>query len=130
MEEDSFNDMREQAIKLFHAQPAKAKEKIGLDAIFVSLALADAVQEKVASGGKGTAKNEFRLARDDQAPDWFHETVKKMREAGEKGVTIQRFLLVAKRFPIKRMDRVNVGRWLREEGYVPRRSAGQVLWDL
>jgi len=133
MKEKAFNDMREQAISLFHTQPLKAKEKVSLDTIFISLSLASALQgsvEKVEKKSHPTSRPETRTGRDAPAEDWFIDTLAKLKKAGEKGLTIERFLLVAKRFPLTRMDRINAARWLREAGHIPRKTGGNLIFDL
>lgn len=135
MKEKAFSDMREQAITLFNTQPPKAKEKISLDTIFLSLVLALSIQGSIdgiekKSHGTPAKSAQTRTGRDAPPEEWFHDALAKLKNANEKSVTIERFLLVAGRFPLTRMDRLNAARWLRELGHIPRKSVGNLIFDL
>lgn len=127
MKPDEFETLRSQAAELYAKQPAKDKNKVSVDAIFVSLAISGAQAETAEPRAKGKG---YRRATSEDAPaDWFVETLKKLKGTGE-AVTAGRFLLLAGRFPATRMDSINTVRWLREAGYTPRRAGGQQLFDL
>jgi hypothetical protein len=121
MNADDFNALRKEACDLFNAQPAKDKLKISLDAIFVALA-SETGQDK---GSR--AKN--RKTSEDPPPAWFTETLDKLKGKGER-VTVGRFLLLAGQFPATRSDSLNTSRWLREAGYTPRKTGGNLLFEL
>lgn len=112
-----FKALRAKACELYAAQPTRDKLKVSLDAVFVALAARAAEPAKV------------RRTSDEEAPDWFIETLKKLRGSGER-VTVGRFLLLAGKFPSTRSDALNVGRWLREAGVTPRKTGGNMLFEL
>jgi hypothetical protein len=112
-----FKALRAKAGELFSAQPARDKLKVSLDAIFMALASQAAEPAKV------------RRTSDEEAPEWFVDTLKKLRGTGER-VTVGRFLLLAGKFPSTRSDALNVGRWLREAGITPRKTGGNMLFEL
>ena len=60
---------------------------------------------------------------------WFVETLAALKGKGES-ITVARFLMFANRFPVKRMDQVNAARWLRDAGYIPRKTGGNLVFDL
>lgn len=130
MKDQEFNGMRDQAIGLFHSQPAKAKDKISLDAIFVSLSLTAAMRGHGEQPAAGKTAVKTAPGRHAAPPEWFTETLEKLKASGEKHINVGRFLLVAQRLPAERMDRINVVRWLREAGIVPRKSGGNLIFDL
>lgn len=116
-----FDALRRQANDLYASQPRAEKHKISLDAIFTSLALQDAMLN---TGGR-----RMRRTTEEEAPQWFKDTLARIKGKGER-ITASRFLMLAGRFPASKSDLWNVGRWLREEGYLPRKSGGQVLFDV
>lgn len=118
MNADDFKTLRKDACELFSLQPAKDKLKVSLDAVFIALAAA-----------QDPAPKRIRKAADDAPPQWFTETLSKLKGTGER-VTVGRFLLLAGQFPATRSDSLNVSRWLREEGFVPRKTGGNLLFDL
>jgi len=127
MKEKAFSDARDQAITLFHTQPPRAKDRISLDAIFMSIAMHGAVDD---AERRAPIRPETRTGREAPPEEWFETTLAKLKKSAEKNVTIERFLLVAGRFPITRMDRINVARWLREAGHIPRKTGGNLIFDL
>jgi hypothetical protein len=123
MNVDDFNDLRKQAGDLFASQPAKDKNKVTLDSVFIALAVANA------NPAKKSARDAIRKQGDEPAPEWFTDTLKRLKGTGEK-VTVGRFLLLAGQFPATRSDSLNVSRWLREAGYTPRKTGGNLLFEL
>ncbi|KPG87365.1 MULTISPECIES: hypothetical protein [Stenotrophomonas] len=127
MEVEQFTSTRQKAIELFKSQPKGGKDIVSLDAIFISLcSLANARTET------GTTRQERTAARpgSQQPPaPWFTETLAALKGKGES-ITVARFLMFANRFPVKRMDQVNAARWLRDAGYIPRKTGGNLVFDL
>lgn len=121
MDQKTFDKLRETAAKLHDAQP-KGKGAISMDAIFIALASA---QNVTASTAAATP----RPGREQPPADWFTETLQKVAGKGE-AMTVSRFLMYAGRFPVKRMDQINAVRWLKEAGHVPRKTGGQLVFDL
>ncbi|MCU1069352.1 hypothetical protein [Stenotrophomonas maltophilia] len=127
MEVEQFTSTRQKAIELFKSQPKGGKDIVSLDAIFISLcSLANARAET------GTTRPDRTAARpgSQQPPaPWFTETLAALKGKGES-ITVARFLMFANRFPVKRMDQVNAARWLRDAGYIPRKTGGNLVFDL
>lgn len=137
MDIQKFNALRDKAVELFQAQPEKDKNKISLDAIFGGLCAQDAAAIVVgATAGAflperspSAVKNATVPGAQQQPATWFTETLEALKGKGEV-ITIPRFLMFANRFPVKRMDQVNAARWLREAGYMPRKTGGQLVFDI
>jgi hypothetical protein len=123
MSPEVFKALREQAQTLFASQSARDKARVSVDAIFQALA-----SEHVANVGNG-GPQKVRKTSEEDAPAWFNDTLAKLRGTGEK-FTTGRFLLLAGRFPATRSDSINVGRWLREAGITPRKTGGQMLFEV
>ena len=121
MNADDFKALRKEACDLFNAQPAREKLKVSLDAIFTALA----IQKQQESD----APPRIRRTSEEAPPAWFTDTLSKLKGTGER-VTVGRFLLLAGQFPATRSDSLNVSRWLREAGYTPRKTGGNLLFDL
>jgi len=116
MNTDEFNALRTQAVKLFDAQPAKdAKHRISLDTVFLALA------------GRAQSSPTPSRRADDAPPEWFTETLNRMRGSGEK-MTVGRFLLLAGKFPAERKDSLDAARWLREAGIEDKKIGGNLLF--
>ena len=118
---------RLKAIELFKSQPKGSKDIVSLDAIFISLCTL-----ATARAGAGSAQQTRTVARpgSQQPPaPWFVETLAALKGKGES-ITVARFLMFANRFPVKRMDQVNAARWLRDAGYIPRKTGGNLVFDL
>lgn len=121
MNVQKFEAFRNQAIELFNSQPARDRHTLSLDAIFTALVLAE---------GKGAGtRAQNRRTSEETAPAWFEDTLKKLRGSGE-AMTVGRFLMLAGKFPATRSDALNASRWLREAGYTPRKTGGNLLFDL
>jgi hypothetical protein len=121
MKAEDFDSLRKAAGELFAQQSARGdKNKVSLDAIFTSLAVAHEVALK--TGRQKSAKQEA-------APEWFTKTFKQLKGKGE-AITVSRFLMLAGRFPATRPDALNVGRWLREAGIEPQKVGGNLLFKL
>ena len=118
MNEDEFRKLRSQAVKLYDAQPARDKHKVSLDAVFTALAMA----------GQGEAAKVRKLT-EEEPPEWFTETLERLRGTGER-VTVARVLLLAGKFPATRSDSLSVGRWLREAGITPTKTGGNLIFQL
>lgn len=116
MDVDDFKNMRGLACELFESQPPKDKLKISLDAVFIALA-------NQAQPRKGYNASE------EEVPEWFTETLDKLKGSGER-MTISRFLLLAGKFPTTRADSLAAGRWLREAGFEPKKIGGNLLFEL
>ena len=127
MEVEQFTSTRLKAIELFKSQPKGGKDTVSLDAIFISLC-----SQANAQGDAGSARQARTAARpgSQQPPaPWFTETLAALKGKGES-ITVARFLMFANRFPVKRMDQVNAARWLRAAGYIPRKTGGNLVFDL
>src|SRR5690606_37636772 len=109
----AFESLKKQAKALHGAQTGSAR--ISLDAIFTSLAIREAVKRR-------------RKTTEEGPPQWFADTLAKLKGSGEK-ITVTRFLLLAGRFPASRADSLAVGRWLREAGHTPRKTGGQNIFE-
>lgn len=117
MNAEDFASLRKKAVALFDSQPAKDKLKnISLDAIFLAL-------------NSSAQPVKVRRISDDDAPDWFHDTIKKLKGSGEK-FTVGRFLILAGKFPTSRELSLNTGRWLRSAGFIPRKTGGQHIFEI
>lgn len=123
MNAEEFTDLRNQACELFSSQPARDKLKVSLDAVFIALATVEATPRKK------SAREQVQRVQEMGPPEWFEDTLKRLKGSGEK-LTVSRFLLLAGQFPATRSDALNVGRWLREAGYVPRKTGGNLLFEL
>lgn len=110
MTPDQMNALLKQAREL-HAKQEKKGERVSLDAMFIAL-----------SGSSEGAR--VRKASSDAPPDWFVETVDRLRGTSER-FTTGRFLMLAGRFPAERSESIAVGRWLRELGLIPKKTSGQ-----
>jgi hypothetical protein len=128
MDVKDFKAIREQAIALFSSQPKSDKGNVSVDAIFIALCGA-ATQPSVAQDAAKGAQLTALPGRKQPPAAWFTETLSALKGKGE-AVTVPRFLLYANRFPVKRMDQVNAARWLREAGYTPRKTGGNLVFDL
>lgn len=125
MEVEQFTSTRLKAIELFKSQPKGGKDVVSLDAIFISLcSLAQA-----GDGSSTPARTVARPGRQQPPAPWFTETLAALKGKGES-ITVARFLMFANRFPVKRMDQVNAARWLRDAGYIPRKTGGNLVFDL
>lgn len=121
MDAEDFNALRKQAAALHASQPANDKAKVSLDAVFMALA--------AGGGAKPKAAERVRRMTDETPPDWFEDTLKRLKGTGER-ITVGRFLLLAGRFPATRGDAIRVGHWLRERGFVPTKTGGNQLYTL
>nr|KAJ9628984.1 hypothetical protein H2204_009142 [Knufia peltigerae] len=127
MEVEQFTSTRQKAIALFKSQPKGGKDIVSLDAIFISLcSLASAQPEATAAK---QARTTARPGNQQPPAPWFIETLAALKGKGES-ITVARFLMFANRFPVKRMDQVNAARWLRDAGYIPRKTGGNLVFDL
>ncbi len=125
MEVEQFTSTRLKAIELFKSQPKGSKDTVSLDAIFISLcSLA-----RAGDGSSTQARTVARPGRQQPPAPWFTETLAALKGKGES-ITVARFLMFANRFPVKRMDQVNAARWLRDAGYIPRKTGGNLVFDL
>ncbi|HDS1123763.1 TPA: hypothetical protein QDZ60_001036 [Stenotrophomonas maltophilia] len=125
MEVEQFTSTRLKAIELFKSQPKGGKDVVSLDAIFISLcSLA-----RAGDGSSTPARTVARPGRQQPPAPWFTETLAALKGKGES-ITVARFLMFANRFPVKRMDQVNAARWLRDAGYIPRKTGGNLVFDL
>lgn len=98
-----------------HSKQDKRGPQVSIDAIFVALAQQGAAER-------------VRKPSDDGPPEWFVETVNKLRGTNER-FTTGRLLMLAGRFPAERSESIAVGRWLRELGLIPKKTGGQnVFW--
>jgi hypothetical protein len=113
---DTFREMRERAVEMHASQPKGKGATISVDAIFAAI---------VASAGEH--KPPTVKAADKAAPEWFRETLEKLK--GSK-CTVSRFLMMAGRYPVQRSEALDVGRWLREAGFIPTKIGGQLIFDL
>lgn len=118
MTPDEFAELRATAIHLHATQPAREKAKVTLDAVFIAIARS-----------RDGAPPRLKRVSDEAPPEWFCATLEKLRGSGER-ITVGRFLLLAGRYPATRADSLGVGRWLREAGFIPKKTGGQVLFDL
>lgn len=116
MNADEFKRYREHAITLHGSQ--EGEHQVGLDAIFAAV-VAHALAARCKPGRKPVEATE--------APPWFADAVKRL--AG-RSVTASQFLVLSGRTPVTDNDRRNVGRWLRDAGYRPKKIAGQLLFQL
>lgn len=114
-----FKGLRKQARDLHASQPATDKLKVSIDAIFIALAAEAAKNQRRA----------IRRVSEEAAPEWFNETLAKLKGTGEK-VTVGRFLLLAGKFPAQRSDSLATSRWLREAGYTPKKIGGNLIFEL
>jgi hypothetical protein len=119
MKDGDFKALCARASELHALQPRNEKNKVSLDAIFISLA----------SGQESTGPAKRRRVTEEPAPEWFNETLKKLRGSGEK-ITIGRFLLLSGKFPATRSDSLSVGRWLREAGIPEQKTGGNILFEM
>lgn len=117
MKDSDFKALQARAAELYASQGRTDKNKISLDAIFIALSSEKAAPAKV------------RKVTEDAPPEWFTQTLERLRGTGEK-INVGRFLLLAGQFPAKRSDSLAVGRWLREAGYTPQKTGGNVLFEL
>jgi len=127
MEVEQFTSTRLKAIELFKSQPKGSKDTVSLDASCIALCTL-----ATARAGAGSAQQARTVARpgNQQPPaPWFVETLAALKGKGES-ITVARFLMFANRFPVKRMDQVNAARWLRDAGYIPRKTGGNLVFDL
>lgn len=122
MKPEQFQALRDQAATLFDSQKPRDKARVSVDSIFLALA-----NDANLQANTGAAK--VRRTSEEDAPEWFVETLGKLRGSHEK-FTVGRFLLLAGRFPATRSDSINVGRWLREAGVTPRKTGGQMLFEV
>lgn len=114
-----FKSLRKQACDLYAAQPERDKHKVSLDALFIALSAAES----------RTKKRDIQRAPKEAAPEWFNETLAKLKGTGER-VTVSRFLLLAGQFPASKADSFNTGRWLREAGFMPKKIGGNLIFEL
>jgi hypothetical protein len=127
MEVEQFTSTRQKAIELFKSQPKGGKDIVSLDAIFISLcSLANA---QTGTGNALQPRTATRPGSQQPPAPWFTETLAALKGKGES-ITVARFLMFANRFPVKRMDQVNAARWLRDAGYIPRKTGGNLVFDL
>lgn len=117
MKDSEFKALHDRATELYASQSRNDKNKISLDAIFIALSSEKAAPAKV------------RKVTEDTPPEWFTQTLDKLRGTGEK-INVGRFLLLAGKFPATRADSLAVGRWLREAGYTPQKTGGNMLFEL
>ncbi|HGM6067430.1 TPA: hypothetical protein ACKP39_004341 [Stenotrophomonas maltophilia] len=127
MEVEQFTSTRLKAIELFKSQPKGGKDIVSLDAIFISLCSQACAQ--AGDGSTTQARTVARPGRQQPPAPWFTETLAALKGKGES-ITVARFLMFANRFPVKRMDQVNAARWLRDAGYIPRKTGGNLVFDL
>ncbi|SMR70460.1 MULTISPECIES: hypothetical protein [Stenotrophomonas] len=127
MEVEQFTSTRQKAIALFKSQPKGGKDIVSLDAIFISLCSLAGAQSEAA--GAKQARTAARPGNQQPPAPWFIETLAALKGKGES-ITVARFLMFANRFPVKRMDQVNAARWLRDAGYIPRKTGGNLVFDL
>jgi hypothetical protein len=116
MDIEEFRALAARAVELHASQGARAKSKVSLDAVFLALA------------ANSPASRRVRKATEEEAPQWFHDTLKSLKGTGER-ITVGRFLMLAGKFPATRSDALNVARWLREAGYTPRKTGGNLLFE-
>lgn len=127
MEVEQFTSTRLKAIELFKSQPKGSKDNVSLDAIFISLCTLATAQTD--AGSTRQARTGARPGNQQPPAPWFVETLAALKGKGES-ITVARFLMFANRFPVKRMDQVNAARWLRDAGYIPRKTGGNLVFDL
>ncbi|WP_295570184.1 hypothetical protein [Stenotrophomonas maltophilia] len=127
MEVEQFTSTRLKAIALFKSQPKGGKDNVSLDAIFIALCSQATAATPASSAGQPPAV--ARPGRQQPPAPWFTETLAALKGKGES-VTVARFLMFANRFPVKRMDQVNAARWLRDAGFIPRKTGGNLVFDL
>lgn len=120
MNQAQFESLRKQAKELYATQGGE-KQKISLDAIFGALALDNALSR--------AEPPRVRRATEEEPPEWFTDTLARLKGSGER-ITVSRFLMLAGRFPAPRADALAVGRWLRQAGYIPRKTGGNMLFEL
>ncbi|HDS0948121.1 TPA: hypothetical protein QDZ34_004309 [Stenotrophomonas maltophilia] len=125
MEVEQFTSTRQKAIELFKSQPKDGKNTISLDAIFIALCNVQAHPEADSKADRTAV----RPGNQQPPAPWFTETLAALKGKGES-VTVARFLMFANRFPVKRMDQVNAARWLRDAGHIPRKTGGNLVFDL
>lgn len=125
MEVEQFTSTRLKAIELFMSQPKGGKDIVSLDAIFISLCSLARIPTDTGNAARTVA----RPGSQQPPAPWFTETLAALKGKGES-VTVARFLMFANRFPVKRMDQVNAARWLRDAGYIPRKTGGNLVFDL
>lgn len=118
MNRAEFEELRKQAKEL-HGMQGKEKEPLSIDAIFSALAISAALNRAM----------HIRKLTKEEAPEWFTTTLEKVKAAPGQKVTPQRFLMLAGRFPAKREDSLAVTRYLREAGYTPRKSGGNLIFE-
>lgn len=120
MKTDRFLDLRKQAIALYQAQPKKKSEpELSLDTIFIALS---------SPSIKRTTQKYHRVHKQ-AAADWFIKTLEKLK-GKNVSLTATQFLNRTGRLGATRSDLLATGRWLREAGYLPRKSGGRLLYDL
>lgn len=127
MEVEQFTSTRQKAIALFKSQPKGGKDIVSLDAIFISLCSLVSAQPEATAARQ--ARTTARPGNQQPPAPWFIETLAALKGKGES-ITVARFLMFANRFPVKRMDQVNAARWLRDAGYIPRKTGGNLVFDL
>ncbi|WP_323162843.1 hypothetical protein [Stenotrophomonas maltophilia] len=127
MDVKDFKAIRDQAVELFSSQPKNDKANVSVDAIFIALCSASAKPAALVEPVKAGVT--AMPGRKQPPAPWFTETLNALKGKGE-AVTVPRFLLYANRFPVKRMDQVNAARWLRDAGYIPRKTGGNLVFDL
>jgi hypothetical protein len=127
MEVEQFTSTRQKAIALFKSQPKGGKDIVSLDAIFISLCSLASTQSEAAAAKQ--ARTAARPGNQQPPAPWFIETLAALKGKGES-ITVARFLMFANRFPVKRMDQVNAARWLRDAGHIPRKTGGNLVFDL
>lgn len=113
MKDDQFKSLRQRAIELHGSQGGG--DKLSLDAVFYGCVM-------LYRGGR------LHRVSDETAPEWFSETMDKLRGTGER-FTVSRFLMLAGKYPATRSQQLSVGQWLREEGITPRKIGGQTLFE-
>lgn len=119
---EKFKELREKALELHATQPSKGR--LSLDAVFTAIVAAEAANPKPQAVRPTSAPG-----RTAPPAPWFTETLAALKGKGES-MTVSRFLLYADRFPVKRMDQINAARWLREAGIEPRKSGGNLIFDI
>lgn len=119
MTRTEFDALRKQAKEL-HATQGKEKEPVSIDAIFSALALDDALTRAF------NARKPKRAA----PPSWVTQTLAEIKKDPGKPFTVQRFLILAGKWPADRSLSIRVGRWLRDIGVESEKVGGNMLFSV
>lgn len=119
MNRAEFDALRKQAKEL-HATQGREKEPVSIDAIFSALAMDDAISRVMKARKTATTA----------PPDWFSQTLEAVKKDAGNPFTVQRFLMLAGKWPADRSLSISVGRWLRDAGVESKKVGGNMLFEV